>query len=69
MKLRKSLEWMQFSAILTSTGTFIFILMLQIIRSSDHQLGAVIIQDKKQNVHGLLFTKAQYSPKAVNKSA
>jgi hypothetical protein len=33
--------------------------------ASDHQLGAVIMQDKKQNSYGLLFAKAQYSSKAV----
>jgi hypothetical protein len=32
---------------------------------SDHQLGAVIMQDKKQNNYSLLFAKAQYSSKAV----
>jgi hypothetical protein len=33
--------------------------------ASDHQLGAVIMQDKKQNNYSLLFVKAQYSSKAV----
>jgi hypothetical protein len=33
--------------------------------ASDHQLGAVIMQDKKQINHSLLFAKAQYSSKAV----
>jgi hypothetical protein len=33
--------------------------------ASDHQLGAVIMQDKKQNNYSLLFAKAQYSSKAV----
>jgi hypothetical protein len=33
--------------------------------ASDHQLGAVIMQDKKQDNYSLLFAKAQYSPKAV----
>jgi hypothetical protein len=33
--------------------------------ASDHQLGAVIMQDKKQNNYRLLFAKAQYSSKAV----
>jgi hypothetical protein len=32
---------------------------------SDHQLGAVIMQDKKQNNYSLLFAKAQYSSKEV----
>jgi hypothetical protein len=33
--------------------------------ASDHQLGAVIMQDKEQNNYSLLFAKAQYSSKAV----
>jgi hypothetical protein len=33
--------------------------------ASDHQLGAFIMQDKKQNSFSLLFAKAQYSSKAV----
>jgi hypothetical protein len=33
--------------------------------ASDHQLGAVIMQDKKQNYYSLLFAKAQYGSKAV----
>jgi hypothetical protein len=33
--------------------------------ASDHQLGAVIMQDKKQNNYSLLFAKAQYTSKAV----
>jgi hypothetical protein len=33
--------------------------------ASGHQLGAVIMQDKKQNNFSLLFAKAQYSSKAV----
>jgi hypothetical protein len=33
--------------------------------ASDHQLGAVNMKDKKQNNYSLLFSKAQYSPKAV----
>jgi hypothetical protein len=33
--------------------------------ASDHQLGAVIMQDKKPNSHSLVFAKAQYSSKAV----
>jgi hypothetical protein len=33
--------------------------------ASDHQLGAVIMQDKKQYNYSLLFAKAQYSSKAV----
>jgi hypothetical protein len=33
--------------------------------ASDHQLGAVIMQDKKPKKHSLLFAKAQYSSKAV----
>jgi hypothetical protein len=35
------------------------------IDASDHQLGAVIMQDKKQNNYRILFAKAQYSSKAV----
>jgi hypothetical protein len=30
-----------------------------------HQLGAVIMQDKKQDNYSLLFAKVQYSSKAV----
>jgi hypothetical protein len=37
------------------------------IAASDHQLGSVIMQDKKQNNYSLLFAKAQYSSKAVYK--
>jgi hypothetical protein len=33
--------------------------------ASDHQLGAVIMQDRKQKTYSLLFMKAQYSSKAV----
>jgi hypothetical protein len=33
--------------------------------ASGHQLGAVIMQDKKQNNYSLLFAKVQYSSKAV----
>jgi hypothetical protein len=33
--------------------------------ASGHQLGAVIMQDKKQNNFSLLFAKAQYSSKAI----
>jgi hypothetical protein len=33
--------------------------------ASDHQLGAIIMQDKKQNSYSLLYLKAQYSSKAV----
>jgi hypothetical protein len=33
--------------------------------ASDHQLEAVIMQDKKQYNYSLLFAKAQYSSKAV----
>jgi hypothetical protein len=33
--------------------------------ASDHQLGAVIMQNKKQNNYSLLFAKAQYRSKAV----
>jgi hypothetical protein len=33
--------------------------------SSDHHLGAVIMQDKKQKNYSLSFAKAQYSSKAV----
>jgi hypothetical protein len=33
--------------------------------ASDHQLEAVIMQDKKQSSYRLLFEKAQYSSKAV----
>jgi hypothetical protein len=33
--------------------------------ASDHQLGVVIMKDKKQNNYVLLFAKAQYSSKAV----
>jgi hypothetical protein len=33
--------------------------------ASDHQLGAVIMQDKEQNNYSLLFAKAQYSSKAA----
>jgi hypothetical protein len=33
--------------------------------ASDYQLGAVIMQDEKQNNYSLLFAKAQYSSKAV----
>jgi hypothetical protein len=33
--------------------------------ASGHQLGAVSIQDKRQNNYSLLFAKAQYSSKAV----
>jgi hypothetical protein len=29
--------------------------------ASDHQLGAVIMQDKKPNIYSLLFAKSQYS--------
>jgi hypothetical protein len=32
--------------------------------ASDHQLEAVIVQDKKPNNHSLSFAKAQYSSKA-----
>jgi hypothetical protein len=31
----------------------------------DHQLGAVIMQDKKQNSYSLLFEESKYSSKAV----
>jgi hypothetical protein len=31
----------------------------------DHQLGAVIIQDKSKTAYSLLFAKAQYSSKAL----
>jgi hypothetical protein len=34
--------------------------------ASDHQLGAVIMQDKKQYNYSLLFAKAQYSSKPGN---
>jgi hypothetical protein len=34
--------------------------------ASDHQLEAVIMQDKKKKNYSLLFAKAQYSPTAVN---
>jgi hypothetical protein len=33
--------------------------------ASEHQLRAVIMQDKKQNSYSLLVAKAQYSSKAV----
>jgi hypothetical protein len=33
--------------------------------ASDHQLGAVIMQDKKQDNYSLLFAKAQYSSKVL----
>jgi hypothetical protein len=33
--------------------------------ASDHQLGVVIMQDKKQDNYSLLFAKAQYSSKAI----
>jgi hypothetical protein len=33
--------------------------------ASDHQLVAVIMQDKTQIVYNLLFAKAQYSTKAL----
>jgi hypothetical protein len=33
--------------------------------ASDHQLGAVIMQDNNYNVYSLLFAKAQYSSKAL----
>jgi hypothetical protein len=33
--------------------------------ASDHQLGAVIMQNKKQNNYSLLLAEAQYSSKAV----
>jgi hypothetical protein len=34
--------------------------------ASDHQLGAVIMQDKKQHNYFILLAKGQYSSKAVN---
>jgi hypothetical protein len=33
--------------------------------ASDHQLGAVIMQDKSKTAYSLLFAKDQYSSKAV----
>jgi hypothetical protein len=33
--------------------------------TSDHHLGTVIMQDKKQSNYSVLFAKAQYSSKAV----
>jgi hypothetical protein len=33
--------------------------------TSDHQLGAVIMQDRKPKSYGIFFATAQYSSKAV----